>query len=201
MKDSFGRNLYSIGEFYRIYYLAFFSAYDFIHAKRKELLSDHFIERIMISVTEVNGCPFCSFAHTKMALEAGMSNEEIQNMLAGVSDDVPEEELSAIVFSQHYADSRGYPSKESWEQIVKVYGIKEAKAILGAIRIMMYGNAAGIAWGSFVNRIKREEEKDERSNLLYEIGMMLTTIIYIPIALVHVILAKLFRAKLIKFKE
>ena len=201
MKDSFGRDLYSLVEFYRIYYLAFFSAYDFIYAKKKELLSEHFIERIMISVTEVNGCPFCSFAHTKMALEAGMSNEEIQNMLAGVSDDVPEEELSAIVFSQHYADSRGYPSKESWERIVEIYGLKKAKGILGAIRIMMFGNAAGIAWGSFSNRLKKEKETDERSNLPYEIGMMLGTIIYIPVALVHALLARLFRTKIIKFKE
>lgn len=200
MKDTFGRQLYSLGEFYRIYYLAFFSAYDFIYAKKNKLLSEHFIERIMLAVTEVNGCAFCSFAHTKMALEAGMSNEEIQNMLAGVSDDVPEEEMSAIVFSQHYAESRGYPSKESWERIVEVYGSRQAKGILGAIRIMMFGNAAGIAWGSFVNRFKKKEETDVRSGLVYEIGMIFVTIIYLPIALLHALLGKLLRRPTIKFK-
>lgn len=200
MKDTFGRKLFSIGEFYKIYFLAIFSGRDFIYAKKKKLLSGHFIERIMLAVTEVNGCPFCSYAHTKMALEAGMSNEEIQNMLAGVSDDVPEKEMSAVVFGQYYADSRGYPSEESWERIVKIYGLREAKGILGAIRIMMWGNAAGIAWGSFLNRFKRGKEADERSNLFYEIGIVLGTIIYLPIALFHVLLAKLLRAPTISFK-
>ena len=200
MKDTFGRKLYSLGEFYKIYYLAFLSIYDFVYDKKKEILDEHFIERIMLSVTEVNGCPFCSFAHTKMALEAGMSNEEIQNMLAGVSDDVPEEEMSAVVFSQHYAETRWYPSKETWERIVEIYGLQKAKGILGAIRIMMFGNAAGIAWGSFVNRFKKEKETDERSGLIYEIGIIIGTIIYLPIAFIHVLLAKLFRIPTIKFK-
>ena len=198
MKDTFGRKLYSLGEFYKIIYLAFFSIYDFLYSKKKELLSEQFIERIMIAVTEVNGCAFCSYAHTKMALEAGMTNEEIQSMLAGISDDVPEEEMSAVVFGQYYAESRGYPSKESWKRIVEIYGLKEAKGILASIRIMMFGNVAGIAWGSFVNRFKGEP--DDRSNLPYEIGIILCTIIYIPIALIHALLAKLFNRPTIKFK-
>ncbi|ABE51396.1 carboxymuconolactone decarboxylase family protein [Methanococcoides burtonii] len=198
MKDNFGRKLYSLGEFYKITYLAFFSTYDLLYAKKNELLSQHFLERIMLAVTEVNGCEVCSYAHTKMALEAGMSNEEIQSMLAGISDDVPEEEMSAVVFGQHYADSRGYPSKESWERIIEIYGLREAKGILASIRIMMLGNAAGIPWGSFVNRFKGKP--DNRSSLPYEIGMILCTIIYLPIALIHALLAKLFNRSTIKFK-
>lgn len=201
MKDNLGRKLYSIGEFYKIYYLLFFSMRDFIRAKRKKLLSEQFIERIMIAVTEVNGCPFCSYAHTKMALEAGMSNEEIQNMLAGISDDVPEEEMSAVVFAQHYAETRGKPSNKAWLRIVEIYGVKKAKGILGAIRIMMFGNVAGIAWGSFVSRFKKVKKTDKRSNLLYEIGIVLGTFIFIPLSLLHALLAKLFRVSTTNFKD
>lgn len=200
MKDTFGKKLYSLGEFYKIYYLAFFSSYDFIYAKKNELLNEHFIERIMLAVTEVNECPFCSYAHTKMALETGMSNEEIQDMLAGVSDGVPEQEMSGVVFSQHYAETRGHPSKKSWERIVEIYGLREAKGILGAIRIIMFGNAAGVAWGSFLDRFKKEKETDERSGLLHEIGMILGTFIFLPIALIHALLAKLLRRPVIQFK-
>ncbi|MFC0273464.1 carboxymuconolactone decarboxylase family protein [Metabacillus herbersteinensis] len=32
----------------------------------------------MLAVTEVNGCEFCSYSHTKIALEQGMSQEEIK---------------------------------------------------------------------------------------------------------------------------
>jgi AhpD family alkylhydroperoxidase len=199
MKDNFGRNLYSLGEFYNITYLAFFSAYDLIYATKNKLLNKHFIERIMLAVTEVNGCEICSYAHTKMALEAGMSNEEIQNMLAGISDDVPEEEMSAVVFGQYYADSRGNPSKESWERILEIYGPQKAKGILASIRVMMLGNASGIPWSSFINRFKGKS--DNRSSIPYEIGMIIATIIYFPVALVQALLAKLIRRPTIKFKK
>lgn len=200
MKGIYEKRLYSLGEFYKIYYLTFISVYDFIYAKRNDLLDEPFIERIMLAVTEVNGCLFCSYAHTKMALEAGMSNEEIQNMLAGVSDDVPEEEMSAVVFSQHYAETRGNPSKKSWERLVEVYGLPKAKGILGAIRIMMFGNSAGVAWGSFVSRFRKKEEVDQRSSLLYEIAMMLATFIYLPLAFIHALLAKQFRVSTVPKK-
>ena len=48
-----------------------------MEVKKERQLSEHFIERIMLAVTEVNGCAVWSYAHTKMALEAGMTNEEI----------------------------------------------------------------------------------------------------------------------------
>lgn len=154
----------------------------------------------MLAVTEVNGCLYCSYAHTKMALEAGMSNEEIQKILVGVNEDVPEEEISAILFSEHYAETRGYPTEKSWERIVEMYGQHEVKGILGAIRMIMFGNAAGVAWGSFVNRFKKEGEMDQRSDLLYEIAMILGTFVYLPIALAHVLLAKVLRFPIIQFE-
>jgi AhpD family alkylhydroperoxidase len=197
MKNIFGKKLYSLRESYVITYLAFLSAGKFIYAKRHEILSQQFIERIMLSVTEVNGCQVCSYAHTKMALESGMGNEEIQNMLAGIKDDVPPDEMQAVMFAQHYADSRGLPSKESWERIVESYGITKAQGILGAIRIIMWGNAYGIAWSSFIDRFKGKG--NERSNLPYELGMVITSVFYVPIALVHSFLAKMFGMRPIKF--
>lgn len=119
-------------------------------------------------------------------------------MLSGISDDIPAEETSAVMFAQHYADSRGNPSKESWERIIEVYGLDKAKAILATIRTIMMGNVYGIPWSSFINRLKGKP--DNRSNLLYELGVIISTLIFLPIALIHVAFAKLFKAPLIKFK-
>jgi len=185
----FGRKLYSLGEIYTILYKGIGSAPHMTKAKRKGEMTSEFIERIMLAVTEVNGCPLCSYAHTKMALEAGMNNEEIHNMLSGVMEDVPEEDLQAVMFAQHYADSRGYPSRESWDRVVENYGIVKAKGILGAIRAIMMGNALAIPWGSFFNRFKGQP--DERSNLGYELGVMVIGSIMIPVALVHALLASM----------
>ena len=77
-----------------------------IRATKSKQMDQQFIERIMLAVTEVNGCDICSYAHTKMALESGMSNEEIQNMLDGVVSDVPKQQLLAVMFIQHYSKSR-----------------------------------------------------------------------------------------------
>ena len=164
-------------------------------AKRNKELSPKFIERIMLAVTEVNGCGICSYAHTKKALESGMSNEEIQNMLSGIIDDVPTNEVAAVMFAQHYADTRGNPTMESWQRIVEIYGISKAKGILGSIRTIMIGNAYGIAWSSFFNRLRCRP--DPRSNLLYEVSMILGTIL-IPISLIHALISDLLRKPIIK---
>lgn len=179
----FGRKLYSMGEIYTILYKGIRSAPLMSKAKRKGEMSSEFIERIMLAVTEVNGCPLCSYAHTKMALEAGMSNEEIHNMLSGVVEDVPETELQAVMFAQHYADSRGNPSKESWDRIMDSYGLIKSGGILGSIRAIMMGNALGIPWGSFLNRFKGRP--DERSSLGYEIAVIVVGSLMVPIAIVH----------------
>ncbi|WP_085558880.1 carboxymuconolactone decarboxylase family protein [Carnobacterium iners] len=54
---------------------------DLVQVKKKELSSPHFMERIMLAVTQVNGCSVCSYTHTKMALEVGMKSEKIKNIL------------------------------------------------------------------------------------------------------------------------
>ena len=104
------RKLYSVRESYRIYCEGIRTVKYLTKAKKGKELSPEFIERIMMSVTEVNGCAICSYAHTKMALEIGMSSKEIQNILSGVMDDIPPDEIPGIIFAQHYADSRGKPS-------------------------------------------------------------------------------------------
>lgn len=200
MKAESGRKLYSIKETYIIAYNVIISVQDFRRAKKEKLLSDQFIERIMLAVTEVNGCVICSYAHTKMALESGMENEEIESMLAGTIDGVSAGEMPAIMFAQHYADYRGKPTKEAWERIVDIYGLPRAKGILAAIRFIMFGNSLGIAWSSFVNRFRGKP--DERSTLLYELGMVFSTIFLIIGASIHALVAKLiFRVPVITFKS
>lgn len=199
MKINLGRKLYSVPEAYWILYKGLCTVKHLFKAKRSRELNPDFIERIMLAVTEVNGCAICSYAHTKMALEAGMSNEEIQNMLSGVFDNVPTEEMAAIMFAQHYADCRGNPSQESWEQIVELYSSSKAKGILGAIRMIMIGNTYGIPWSSFFNRFKGKP--DERSNVLYEISMITASIVFTPIAIVHALISKLFRVPIISFER
>ena len=195
----FGRKLYSVRESYRIYFKGLRTIKYMTRAKKSKDLSPEFTERIMMAVTEVNGCAICSYAHTKMALEIGMSNEEIQNILSGVMDDIPPDETAGVMFAQHYADSRGEPSKEAWKYVVKIYGLSKAKGILGAIRMIMVGNIYGISWSSFFNRFRGKPDK--RSNLLYEISIIVTCILFTPIVIIHSLVSYLFQMPIISFEK
>jgi AhpD family alkylhydroperoxidase len=188
MNKESGRKLYSLKEVYTITMLAFRTMPQLRKAKKNNEIEQPLIERIMLAVTEVNGCSICSYAHSKMALEAGLSDIEIKNMLAGISDDIPTEEIQAIMFAQHYADSRGTPSTKSWERVVETYGLSKGKGILGATRVIMMGNAYGIPWSSFVGRIKGKPDK--RSSLPYELTAMACSILYIPVAFLHAMIAR-----------
>jgi len=197
MKKKAGRKLYSIPEAYSITLNAFRTASYLRRAKAAGEMEKNFMERIMLAVTEVNGCAMCTYYHTKVALESGMSDEEIKSMLGGESESVPEHELQAVLFAQHYADTRGKPSKEAWERILGTYGETGAMGILAAIRMIMMGNVYGIAWGSFFGRFRKKA--DARSNLLYELGIMLCSILFVPIGLLHAGILRLLKVPVIKF--
>jgi len=191
-----GKKLYSIAEEYRIMVNAFRSSPYLRRARNAGEMNKPFMERIMLAVTEVNGCAMCSYYHTKVALESGMDSEEIKGMLGGDCNDAPEEELQAILFAQHYADTRGKPSKEAWERIVETYGESGAYGILAAIRMIMMGNVLGIAWGSFFNRFRGKPDK--RSSLPYELGIMLCSILFFPFGLIHAGLLGLLKVPVIR---
>ncbi len=80
---------------------------DMRRAYRSGILDKRFIERIMLAVTQVNGCKMCSYAHTRMALESGMSAQEIRCMLSGEFADVPDSQQKAILYAEHYAQTEG----------------------------------------------------------------------------------------------
>jgi AhpD family alkylhydroperoxidase len=199
MKIDYGRKLYSLAEVYKILVQGMRTVKYMRKAKKNNDLQIDFIERIMLAVTEVNGCAICSYAHAKIALEAGMSNEEIQNMLTGSVGAIPKEELPAVLFAQHYAESRAMPSAESWNRIAEVYGADKAYEILAAIRMIMIGNAYGIPWSSFFNRLKAKPDK--RSSLLYEISIMTAGTLFIFFAHVHAWIANLLKAPLIETEK
>lgn len=191
-----GRKLYSVRESYWIFFNGIRTMRYMYKAKRNNELSSKFIERIMLAVTEVNQCGLCSHAHTRKALESGMSCDEIRKLLAGNIEDVPTDEVVAVTFAKYYADTRGNPTKESWQHMVEIYGISKARGILGSIRTIMIGNTYGLPWSSFFNRFRGKS--DPRSSLRYEVSMILGTFL-VPISLFHAIISDLLRKPIINF--
>ncbi len=194
MDDKFYKKKYSIRQFYIILYKAIRTMSYLRRAKKEKLIDSKFMERIMLAVTEVNGCPICAYGHTKMALEIGLNEEEIKQLLSGETKEIPISEGPAIIFAQHYADAKGNPSQASWERMVEIYGATKAKGILGTIRMIMMGNVYGMALSAFGSRLKGKAVK---LSFFYEIGLILSLIIFLPVAIVHAIVSKLFKRPII----
>lgn len=190
-----GKKLYSVRESYRIFYQGIRTVRYMFRAKKNGELNSKFIRRIMLAVTEVNDCAICSYAHSRRALESGMTSEEIQDMLSGIMDKVPVEEVAGVMFAQHYADTRANPTPEAWERVVEVYGLSKAQGILGAIRTIMIGNTYGIAFSSFFNRFRGRA--DPRSSIGYELGLILSAVVIIPVSLCHALVSGLFKKTII----
>lgn len=100
-------------------------------------------ERVMLAVTSVNKCRYCSFVHTLLALKEGNSCAEIDELLAGAVDGVADEERDALLYAQHWADTGGNPDSEARDKLIATYGEAKARAIEGAIRAIMFGNYFG----------------------------------------------------------
>ena len=174
---------FSLLELYRSFVYAPRAMSKLIRNNKTKLVDKHFVERLQLAVTEVNGCAACSYQHTQMALKQGMSNEEISSFLSGGSNFTKPEEAKAIMFAQHFADSRGFPKKYAYDSIVEEYGKIEASIILSACHMMIAGNMYGIPFSAFLSRLQGKPYKD--STLFYELGMLIVGILCLPIAIIH----------------
>lgn len=183
MSQQFNKRLYSVSEYYQIIRRGLKTIKYMIRGRRSGDLNKNFITRIMLAVTEVNGCEMCSYYHTSQALKNGMSEEDISSLLTGKLNNVPTNESVAIFFAQHYAQLKGKPTRSAWNRLKSTYGNEKAYAILAATRVIMFGNVSGIALGAFKNRLLGKPVS--KSNLGYELAIILSTLVFIPGALLH----------------
>ena len=114
--------------------------------KNKGLLSPAFQERLMLAVTAVEGCRYCSYLHSKLALKGGISQEEIKKLLSGEIEDCPEEEVLAILYAQHWAESNACPDQEAVDRLKETYGPGKVEAIHLMLRMIRLGNLVGNTW-------------------------------------------------------
>jgi hypothetical protein len=118
-----------------------------------QLIDPAFRERLMLAVTQVNGCRYCAQYHAKMALERGVDDDEVARLLDGSFDDAPPEERTALFYAQHWADQRGDPDPEARARLVDAYGDDRADAIDVLLQMIKMGNYLGNAWDYVLYRV------------------------------------------------
>lgn len=141
-----------------------------------------FKERIMLAVTEVNGCELCSFVHTKIALSSGMTEENIAKILNNDSTAIPEYEAVGVMFGQNYAYSHEQQDPLIIKRLMDNYGFETTKAIVASAEMITMTNGMGISMHLFLNRLKFR--RNRQSNLFTELINPILTIVLFPIFLV-----------------
>ncbi len=121
---------------------------------RGGLVSFAFRERLMVVVTQVNGCRYCRYFHTQEAIRAGLSSDELRSLLAGeISLDTPDDELPALTYAQHWAESNAQPDQQAIERLKAVYGEERTQAIHLVLRMIRVGNLLGNSWDYALFRV------------------------------------------------
>ena len=186
MEYKYNKRLFSFKEFLNILSLSTYSMVK--HKKELKLIDKNFSSAIMLAVTEVNGCIYCSYYHTKIILKSGSSNNELESLLSGDLKSANKDQYVALLFAQHYADVDGKYDENMYNSVIEEYGDKKAKGILSTIRLIMMGNAYGIAANCFKLRLSFKKVKG--SKLINELSVLLG-IILLPLLFIKNVFTKI----------
>ncbi len=117
-------------------------------------ISFAFRERLMMVVTRVNGCRYCSYYHSAQSIKAGLSNDELRALLAGqIPEDAPAEELAALAYAQHWAEANANPDPDARCRLEETYLQERADMIHAILRMIRAGNLLGNTWDHFLYRM------------------------------------------------
>lgn len=124
-------------------------------------------EKIMLAVTSVNDCRYCSWAHSHLALQSGVDLEEVNAILEfnGYKAD-KQDEAAAILYAQTFADNGGKPDAEALNELKKYFSAAQIREIHGYIYTIYIGNYSGNTFDALLSRFKGI--KVEGSNVLFE---------------------------------
>jgi len=159
------------------------------HAARGGRVSHAFAEKIMMVVTSVNGCRYCSYGHARAALAAGVPDSELQKLMALELGTFPENEAVALTFAQHYAESCCNPDPAAWQRVTSYYGEEAANDIMTYLRMITFGNLLGNTFDAILSRFSGKPAQG--SNLWSELGVLLSAIWMPPFRL----FLRLFKSK------
>lgn len=190
MQTTFNKRIYDPAGFYSALQDLFSHIDELRRAARRRRVSRAFAEKIMLAVTQVNGCRYCSYGHSRLALAAGVSEDELRDLLAGDLGNFPEAEAVALSYAQHYAETQGQPDPEARQRLLDTYGPETAADIACYIRMISFGNLLGNTFDAFLSRLKGAPASDSR--FLGELCVLLSTLTVIPIRMFFYLLVRPF---------
>jgi AhpD family alkylhydroperoxidase len=154
MRTKLGRRTYrNFKEFLADMWFLLRNTPQILRMLRRGTVSPAFRERLMLAVTAVYRCRYCTWVHTKEALRSGLTKEDVTTLLSGSVNDCPNGEAIAILYAQHWADAEAKPTPESFKMLVDSYGREKAQAVNLVLRMIRIGNLTGNSWDNLLHRV------------------------------------------------
>ena len=185
---TFKKRVLNVNEFIKECFSLFKYFGDLKVTFRRKLIDNSFRERIMLAVTQVNQCRFCSFGHTHAALSTGISIKEIKEILDANFINVPEYQQLALCFAQNFTESNGIVEPEYLNDLNSYYGIEKSQDILTFARFMSFCNLCGNTLEAFLLRFKGK--RIENSYIFNEIVVVILMVLLLPLIFIAGLLFK-----------
>ena len=174
----FTKRIYNLPAFREDMRQVFAHIDDLREASRGKRISKAFAEKIMLAVTRVNDCRYCSYGHSRAALAAGVSEAELRKLLVWELDAFPANEVVALTFAQHYAESKCQPDPAAWQRLMAYYGPATARDIQAYLRMITFGNLFGNTFDALLSRLAGRPAAG--SSLWSEMGVILGVFWMVP---------------------
>ena len=135
-------------------------------------LNKKFAERLLLVVSGVNDCVYCSWFHSYVASKRGIDTEQIGQLLNQlVPGEVPCYEHPALVFVIHFAESDGRPDALEITDLYRQFSAQDVTAIVALCTAIHFGNLCGNTYDAFLFRLKGHPA--ENSHVLLELIIFL----------------------------
>lgn len=114
-------------------------------------------EEVMLAVTSVNDCRYCSWVHTGLALENGVDMDDLDLLLGKSLDNVEEREAVAILFGKHFADTVRQPSAQARAKLAAHFSPAEQREIMAYIHAIYFANLTGNSADAILARLRGQQ--------------------------------------------
>jgi len=118
-------------------------------------------EKVMLGVTSVNDCRWCSWLHSGIALKHGVDLAEVQSLLdRSTFGAVDEREATAVLFAQHFAETRRRPTPAARLALARQFTPWQRMEIMAWIHFIYFANLSGNSADAWLARLRGWEVAD-----------------------------------------
>lgn len=112
-------------------------------------------EKVILGVTSVNDCRWCSWLHSGIALRHGVDLDELQSLLeSGNYGEVDEREATAILFAQHFAETLRQPTPTARLALARQFTPWQRLEVMAWIHFIYFCNLAGNSADAWLARFR-----------------------------------------------